>query len=160
MGTFFDAHPEDGSVRFYHEAIDGPRKIPAEQTAAEKKAGKRPVMIDNPATRIPAGAAPISSGQFEALMAMQQNGARIVMRGGKPMAVPHELSREEHRAARRRKRDRLLAASDWTQLPDSPLGSIVQAEWRQYRDALRNLDMDGEAWPFAPDAEDDHEEAE
>lgn len=160
MGIFFDAHPQDGSVRFYHEAIDGQRQIPAEQTAAEKKAGKRPVMIDNPACRIPTAAAPISSGQFEALMTAQQGGARIVLRGGKPVAVPNTLSPEEHRTARRRKRDRLLAASDWTQLPDSPLGSIVQAEWRQYREALRNLDMDGDAWPFAPDAEDAHEEAE
>lgn len=43
------------------------------------------------------------------------------------------------RAARqaREERDRLLAASDWTQLPDAPPG--VRAAWVAYRQALRDV---------------------
>jgi Phage tail assembly chaperone protein len=155
MGIFFDAHPQNGSVRFYHEAIDGPRQIPAPQTNAEVKAGKRPVMIDNPSTRIPAAATEISTARFEALMAAQQEGAQIILSRGKPVAVPRVLSAEEHSAARRRRRDQLLAASDWTQLPDSPVTEGEKDDWREYRTALRDLDMDGTSWPIAPDGEED-----
>ncbi|MBA4081468.1 MAG: phage tail protein [Erythrobacter sp.] len=112
-------------------------------------------MVDNPATRVPAGATEISAERFEELMAAQQGGAQIVLSRGKPIAVPRALSPEEHRAARRRRRDQLLAASDWTQLPDSPLTEGEKADWADYRTALRNLDMDGEDWPLAPDGEEE-----
>lgn len=46
----------------------------------------------------------------------------------------------------RASRDRLLAASDWTQLPDSPLSSEKKAEWATYRTLLRNL-PDTEGFP-------------
>lgn len=36
-------------------------------------------------------------------------------------------------------RDRLLAASDWTQLPDAPLTSAQREAWAEYRAALRDL---------------------
>ena len=36
-------------------------------------------------------------------------------------------------------RDKLLADSDWTQLPDSPLSTSVKAEWATYRQTLRDL---------------------
>ncbi len=39
----------------------------------------------------------------------------------------------------RRRRNALLAASDWTQLPDVPLSSEVRAAWSSYRQALRDL---------------------
>ena len=38
----------------------------------------------------------------------------------------------------REKRDRKLAASDWTQMPDSPLSDSKKAEWATYRQALRD----------------------
>ncbi len=155
MGIFFDAHPEDGSVRFYHEQIDGPRQIPAPQTAEEVKAGKRPKMVDNPATRIPAAATEISQARFEELMAAQEGGAQIVLRGGKAVAVPRVRSPDEHAAARRRRRDQLLAASDWTQLPDSPFSDDERAEWAIYRQGLRDLDMAGDSWPLAPEGEEE-----
>lgn len=150
MGIFFDAHPQDGTVRFFHEAIDGPRQLPTWKSEAEREAGKRPVMVDNPGTRIPAGATEISRERFEELMAAQQGGAQIVLSRGKPIAVPRALSLEEHRAARRRRRDYMLAALDWTQLPDSPLSSSERAAWGEYRQQLRDLDMDGDSWPAAP----------
>ena len=36
-------------------------------------------------------------------------------------------------------RDRLLAASDWTQLPDAPLAAGDRAAWASYRTALRGV---------------------
>jgi hypothetical protein len=37
-------------------------------------------------------------------------------------------------------RDRLLAASDWTQLPDAP---VSKTTWATYRQALRDLPAQG-----------------
>jgi hypothetical protein len=51
------------------------------------------------------------------------------------------------------KRNALLAASDWTQLPDSPLDNTTRNAWADYRQALR--DITEQADPFAivfPDA--------
>jgi len=39
----------------------------------------------------------------------------------------------------RAKRDRLLQASDWTQMPDCQLSNTKKAEWATYRQALRDL---------------------
>ena len=39
----------------------------------------------------------------------------------------------------RERRDSLLSASDWTQLPDSPLSSEKKEEWATYRQELRDL---------------------
>jgi hypothetical protein len=50
-----------------------------------------------------------------------------------------------------------MSASDWTQLPDSPLTSEKKLEWATYRQALRditnqNIDprVEGAVWPFKP----------
>ena len=53
-------------------------------------------------------------------------------------------------------RDALLAASDWTQLPDSPLGALEQQRWAQYRQELRDLpertaDPSLITWPLPPE---------
>ena len=40
----------------------------------------------------------------------------------------------------RSNRDQLLAASDWTQLPDAP---VDKAAWATYRQALRDLPAQG-----------------
>ena len=37
------------------------------------------------------------------------------------------------------KRNRRLQASDWTQIPDSPLTDAKKAEWATYRQALRDM---------------------
>jgi hypothetical protein len=42
-------------------------------------------------------------------------------------------------AAFRQRRDELLAASDWTDLPNSSLTSSQKTEWVAYRQALRDL---------------------
>lgn len=44
-------------------------------------------------------------------------------------------------------RDKLLAASDWTQLQDSPLSVEKMLQWSAYRQALRDLpDQPGFPW--------------
>jgi hypothetical protein len=51
----------------------------------------------------------------------------------------------------RQKRDRLLAQSDWTQVPDAP---VDQAAWARYRQALRDLPQSADPldplWPAKP----------
>ena len=52
-------------------------------------------------------------------------------------------------------RNKLLAASDWTQSPDSPLSEAQQQSWRDYRQALRDLpenttDPLNPTWPSKP----------
>ena len=53
-------------------------------------------------------------------------------------------------------RDAKLAACDWTQLADSPLGSTTKAAWAAYRTQLRQLpdtvgfDPTNFSWPVAP----------
>jgi hypothetical protein len=55
----------------------------------------------------------------------------------------------------RQVRNDLLRMSDWTQLPDSPLTSEKKSEWATYRQALRDLDVNGDDptqpdWPTPP----------
>lgn len=51
----------------------------------------------------------------------------------------------------RAERDALLAASDWTQLPDAPVDA---AAWAVYRQALRDVTQQADpfaiVWPVAP----------
>lgn len=55
-------------------------------------------------------------------------------------------------AAVRAQRDVRIAATDWTQLPDVPLGT--REAWAAYRQALRDITLQGDpfaiAWPVAP----------
>ena len=59
---------------------------------------------------------------------------------------------------RKRKRNALLAESDWTQFVDSPLTDKKKAEWATYRQALRDLPQeypnaisnDDIIWPTKP----------
>jgi hypothetical protein len=54
----------------------------------------------------------------------------------------------EHRATR----TDLLAASDWTQMPDSPLTDEAKTSWATYRTSLRTLPTN-ENWPSLEDAD-------
>ena len=53
-------------------------------------------------------------------------------------------------AAIRGERDRLLTATDWTQLPDAPLTAEQRQSWREYRQALRDAPASG-ALPDKPE---------
>jgi len=63
--------------------------------------------------------------------------------------LPEEQAKEQVRG----KRDRLLAASDWTQVTDAP---VDQAAWATYRQALRDVPEQAGfpysvAWPTEPE---------
>ena len=72
------------------------------------------------------------------------------------VAEPFRLLREE--------RNKLIAETDWTQLKDISLDSIREKNWKEYRQALRdlpnsstpkldsngNLDMSSVTWPDKP----------
>lgn len=70
-----------------------------------------------------------------------------------PPPPPPSPTAEELRA----RRDALLVASDWTQLPDAPLAAERRAAWQSYRQALRDVPQQpgfpGDVvWPTAPTA--------
>jgi len=67
--------------------------------------------------------------------------------------VPYVPTKEEKAEDVRAERDRLLAATDWTQLPDVP--EAVRQAWSVYRQALRDVPQqtsfpDAVAWPEKP----------
>ncbi len=54
----------------------------------------------------------------------------------------------------RSKRDKLLAACDWTVMPDVPLSDARREAWMAYRQALRDMTAQSNplelAWPIPP----------
>lgn len=55
-------------------------------------------------------------------------------------------------------RDNLLANSDWTQMPDSPLNNEEKTNWQTYRQELRDLfnnftytNLEDVNWPTPPE---------
>jgi len=63
---------------------------------------------------------------------------------------------EEALVRMRKRRNAMLRASDWTQLPDVRLSSKEVSAWRDYRDALRDLpdtitDPYNIVWPELPE---------
>lgn len=142
------------TVSFFDEAIHGTLEIEKPQTRREIKAGKRPAKEPNPACLIPADAVPISDARHAELMAEVAKGRLIIAdpRTNKPVAVDHMRTVDEIMATRRRKRDRLLAECDWTQLADTLADDpSLKSNWADYRQQLRDLDMSGTDWPEAPD---------
>lgn len=55
----------------------------------------------------------------------------------------------------RAERNRRLAESDWTQIPDAPLNSYQRRKWQDYRVALRNITRQPDPaqveWPAKPE---------
>jgi hypothetical protein len=61
-----------------------------------------------------------------------------------PPPTPEEVAK-----ALRSRRNGMLRASDWTQLPDSPLSQAQRDDYRAHRQALRDITEDP-AWPDVP----------
>ena len=75
-----------------------------------------------------------------------------------------ELKKEEPFKLLREERNRLIAETDWTQLKDIDLDFIRERDWKNYRQALRDLpaksnpkltesgqlDMSSISWPDKP----------
>lgn len=75
---------------------------------------------------------------------------------GDAFAPPPPLPPPTAEQARAR-RNALLTACDWTQLPDAPLTSEQRAAWQTYRQALRDVPQqpgfpEAVAWPVPPAA--------
>lgn len=72
--------------------------------------------------------------------------------------TPEELAEvdKRQRASVSGHRNMMLLSSDWTQMPDAPLTEEKKAEWRVYRQALRDLpnsegfDPWNVSWPVPP----------
>lgn len=106
---------------------------------------------------VPEDAVAISAENYRLLMAAQTNGMLIVGgAAGAPIAIARPgLTTEEELQALRAERNRLLTASDYTQMPDAPLTDAQRETWRIYRQALRDLpetnsDPAACAWPVTP----------
>jgi len=73
-----------------------------------------------------------------------------------PDPITEEEQAETSWAALRAERNTLLASSDWTQSPDSPLSDGVKTSWSVHRQELRDLpatidDPTDPTWPEAPE---------
>lgn len=76
-----------------------------------------------------------------------EDGAVVDRTNYQPDVEPENIAR----------RDTELLASDWSQLPDSPLTDEQKTEWRTYRQALRDLtthsnwpNLNEVDWPLMP----------
>lgn len=69
--------------------------------------------------------------------------------------LPVELVRKLEIDDGKLRRNFLLRASDWTQVPDSPLPALEISAWALYRQNLRDLpenpDFPDCPWPVAPE---------
>ena len=63
------------------------------------------------------------------------------------MIVRTDMPNDEYETNMRNARDLLLAASDWTQLPDAPCDAQA---WADYRQALRDFPA---TWKLGPVAD-------
>jgi hypothetical protein len=70
-------------------------------------------------------------------------GVRYDAPSGDVVEAPYTEA-EALRAVRQLRTDRLYQC-DWTQLPDAPLSDAERAQWRAYRQALRDM-MDDFQW--------------
>jgi hypothetical protein len=75
----------------------------------------------------------------------------------KPKSELDAIAIERATAQMKMRRDMLLNASDFTQVPDAPFTSEQQQAWRVYRQALRDLpdnisDIFNIAWPVEPNS--------
>lgn len=67
--------------------------------------------------------------------------------------LPTPEEEEERRSSILRKtRNTLLADTDWTQMPDSPLTTEAKTAWATYRTALRDITTHAN-WPNLADAD-------
>ena len=104
----------------------------------------------------PADAVEITEAERDAALSALEPGTAIVAGpDGKPLVAARTVDIETATQRMREKRDRLLRASDATQLPDFPMEAAERAAWASYRQALRGLpasitDFDQVDWPTPP----------
>lgn len=128
---------------FFDDQVHGPREIAAEQSAKDIERGRKPKMIANPATLIPADAIEIGDDEFAKLMDKQADGLEIIARGGRPVAInPRGPDKETLRTMVRSRRNQILAATDaMVTAPDYPISEAEKTELLAYREALRDAPL-------------------
>jgi len=106
---------------------------------------------------LPSDVVPVTAEAHQQLMDSQSAGMVIVANdNGEPIAIARPgPSAEEALVDLRQRRDTMLTACDWTQLPDVVMATDLRAAWAAYRQALRDLPetTSGIAaieWPVAP----------
>ncbi|WP_282052758.1 tail fiber assembly protein [Phaeobacter inhibens] len=121
---------------------------PAEAIGGQLEPGEKTLALDL------AGEAELTS--LRDLSRVRVDQGRLV-----PFTPPLDLAAEM--AAIRRRRDKLLAGTDWTQMPDVPIDLKIwgsrrayRRAWRKYRKALRDLtdtitDVGNVTWPQPPE---------
>ena len=90
-------------------------------------------------------------GDYDIKTQMVSNGAVVDV----PAATLSSETSAEAISLLRANRSELLASSDWTQSPDSPLTDAKKTEWATYRQQLRDLpsntsDPANPTWPTPP----------
>lgn len=118
--------------------------------------GREAFFLDVGPVAIPQDAIELTAEEYAGLLDRQAQGDIIKPdTDGRPLAVDRTTDTGELLASLRARRDALLQASDWTQVPDSPLSEAARAEWVAYRQSLRDLpetvtDPAAIEWPVPP----------
>lgn len=101
---------------------------------------------------------PDGCGMYEACEFFDIKSQRVDLETGELVTIHPDNSTEKKLLLAQECKDRrseLLAASDWTQLPDAALTDEQREEWRAYRQALRDITQQAGfptdiRWPEAP----------
>jgi hypothetical protein len=92
-------------------------------------------------------------GQYDALEYKVVNGQAVAKTDAEKQSYDDTRNAETVDSLRDR-RNILLAQSDWTQSPDSPLTNAKKQEWAVYRQQLRDMpstaDPENLTWPSQP----------
>ncbi|MCC6477965.1 MAG: phage tail protein [Sphingomonadaceae bacterium] len=99
------------------------------------------VEVANPHCRLPADAIEISAEEHGRLLDAAHQSGKIIVPGtdGRPTLKDATLDVDQLLTAARARRDRALAATDWTMLPDAQLSEAKRKLWAEHRQALRDL---------------------
>ncbi len=123
-------------------ADDGPKPTREEFHRHVTEAAANPIMktVDNPDCKLPADAMPIPAALYESLIDGQSAG-KVIVAGpdGLPMLGDYVAPADDVLARVRVRRDRALAASDWTHLADATLSAATKKAWATHRQHLRAL---------------------
>ncbi|MCG7551576.1 tail fiber assembly protein [Pseudoalteromonas sp. Of7M-16] len=81
--------------------------------------------------------------------------AEALLDNGVPINIVEQTVADFKWRGIRDERDRKIASSDWTQMPDAPLDDVKKSEFTAYRQALRDVpqkfsDPDAVTWPEKP----------
>jgi len=103
---------------------------------------------------------------FERIIGTDENGDLIYSTDPSDFGVTwaeiqekyNQIVAEEPLNQLRIQRDKLIAQTDWTQVPDSPLDTADKSAWQNYRQALRDItqtytSLDDVVWPTKPGEE-------